>query len=63
MRGDFSGERAVSEEVSYDVELAGDAPGGELEALVWHVDAIAAIPNSVRRGTPVTLSSVRITPP
>jgi putative redox protein len=60
--GDFSGEPAVSEDVSYEVEVAGDAPREQLEELVSHVDAIAEIPNSVRRGTAVKLSGVRIVP-
>jgi putative redox protein len=62
VRGDFSGEPAVSEDVSYEVEIAGDAPAEQLEELVWHVDAIAEIPNSVRRGTQVKLSSARVVP-
>ena len=62
VRGNFSGQPAVSEDVAYEVELAGDASRDQLEELVSHVDAIAEIPNSVRRGTPVKLSSVRIVP-
>jgi len=62
VRGDFSGEPAISEAVSYEVEVAGDATGEQLEELVSHVDAIAEIPNSVRRGTPVKLNGVRIVP-
>jgi len=62
VRGNFTGGPAVSEDVSYEVELAGHAPREQLEELVSHVDAIAEIPNSVRRGTPVRLSSVRIIP-
>lgn len=62
VHGAFSGEPAVSEEVSYDVEVAGGGPREQLEELVSYVDAIAEIPNSVRRGTPVKLSSVRIAP-
>ncbi len=60
VRGDFSGEPAVSEDVSYDVEIAGDATAEQLHHLVSHVDAVAEIPNSVRRGTPVRLGSVRV---
>jgi putative redox protein len=60
VRGDFSGDPAVSEAVSYDVELAGAASPKELEQLVAHVDAIAEIPNSVRRGTQVTLAGVTV---
>jgi putative redox protein len=60
VHGDFSGDPAVSEPVSYDVELVGDASEAELEQLVAHVDAIAEIPNSVRRGTEVRLADVSI---
>jgi uncharacterized OsmC-like protein len=60
VRGDFSGEPAVSDDVAYDVEVSGDATREQLEELVSHVDAIAEIPNSVRRGTHVKLSGVRI---
>jgi uncharacterized OsmC-like protein len=60
--GDFSGEPAVSEDVSYEVHIAGDASREQLEELVSHVDAIAEIPNSVRRGTAVKLSALRIVP-
>jgi organic hydroperoxide reductase OsmC/OhrA len=60
VHGDFSGDPAVSGPVSYDVELVGDASKAELEQLVAHVDAIAEIPNSVRRGTEVRLADVSI---
>jgi putative redox protein len=61
--GDFSGEPAMSDDVSYEVEISGDGSREQLEELVAHVDAIAEIPNSVRRGTAVKLTSVRIVPP
>ena len=60
--GDFEGDPAVSQEVSYDIELAGEASRQQLAELVSHVDAIAEIPNSLRRGTPVTLRHVEIGP-
>lgn len=60
VRGDFRGEPAVSEDISYEVEVAGDASPEQLEQLVSHVDAIAEIPNSVRRGTQVKLSGERV---
>jgi hypothetical protein len=47
----------VSDPVSYDVELVGDATREQLEELVAHVDAIAEIPNSVRQGPEVKLAS------
>jgi organic hydroperoxide reductase OsmC/OhrA len=55
VRGDFAGDPAVSTDVSYDVYVEGDAPVQRLRALVDHVDAIAEIPNSLRRGTAVRL--------
>jgi putative redox protein len=58
--GDFAGDPAVSQEVSYDVEVAGEASRQQLEELVSHVDAIAEIPNSLRRGTPVALRHVGV---
>jgi uncharacterized OsmC-like protein len=60
VRGDFSGDPAVSDAVAYDVELAGAANPGQLEELVAHVDAIAEIPNSVRRETDVGLAKVTV---
>jgi putative redox protein len=60
VRGDFSGEPAVSAGISYEVQLSANAPSEQLEALVAAVDAIAEIPNSLRQGTPVTLSSVSV---
>jgi uncharacterized OsmC-like protein len=62
VRGDFGGDPAVSDDVSYEVEISGDAPREQLEELVSHVDAIAEIPNSLRRGTAVELGGVRIIP-
>ena len=59
--GDFEGDPAVSQDVSYDVEVAGEASQQQLEQLVSDVDAIAEIPNSLRRGTPVKLGHVEIT--
>jgi putative redox protein len=60
--GEFAGDPAVSRPVSYDVELAGEAPSEQLEELVAHVDAIAEIPNSVRYGTRVTLRRIEVVP-
>jgi putative redox protein len=60
VRGDFSGEPPVSEDITYEVEIAGEATHEQLEELILHVDAIAEIPNSVRRGTRVRLTGARI---
>jgi uncharacterized OsmC-like protein len=55
--GDFSGDPAVSGEITYDVELSGS---GDLGALAREVDGIAEIPNSLRRGTSVALGEIRV---
>jgi putative redox protein len=55
--GGFAGAPAVSDGIGYAVEIEGDAPDADLRALVAHVDAIAEIPNSLRRGTEVRLVS------
>jgi putative redox protein len=53
--GTFVGEPAVSDEILYEVEVAGDAQEERLRALVDRVDEIAEIPNSLRQGTRVRL--------
>jgi len=59
-RGEFGGDPPVSTGVSYEVEIAGEAPEEQLRALVARVDAIAEIPNCLRRGTPVQLGRVAV---
>jgi uncharacterized OsmC-like protein len=61
VRGDFSGDPAVSTLIEYDVELSGDASAQQLRELAARVDEIAEIPNSLRRGTAVTLAAVHTT--
>ncbi len=58
--GDFQGDPPVSTEVTYDVEVAGDASTEALERLVAKVDTIAEIPNSLRAATAVRLGRVTI---
>lgn len=60
--GDFAGEPAVSIGITYRVQLDGDAPDADLEALVRHVDSIAEIPNSLRYGTNVELRAAIVGP-
>lgn len=59
-RGEFAGNPAVSSGIEYEVEIEGDADRERLEALVAHVDAIAEIPNSLRRGTRVRMVGARV---
>jgi putative redox protein len=60
VRGDFSGDPAVSEAICYEVELTGAAAPEDLEQLVADVDEIAEIPNSIRHGTEVKLAAVNV---
>jgi putative redox protein len=58
--GDFSGDPPVSTDISYDVELSGNASEQELRDLADKVDRIAEIPNSLRDGTRVTMHEARV---
>lgn len=59
-RGEFTGSPPVSGGIGVSVEVWGDAPHAVLRELVDRVDAIAEIPNSLRRGTAVRLSEARV---
>ena len=50
----------VSTGITYSVEVEGNAADDDLQSLVDHVDAIAEIPNSLRNGTTVGLSSTTV---
>lgn len=58
-RGDFGGNPPVSQGIEFDVEIRGRASEAQLQSLVREVDAIAEIPNSLRRATAVRLGAVR----
>jgi len=58
--GDSQGDPPVSTDVTYTVEVAGDASTEALQRLVAKVDAIAEIPNSLRAATAVRLGRVTI---
>src|SRR5262245_37695849 len=60
VQGEFTGNPQISAGIGYSVEVWGDAPAAALRELVAHVDAIAEIPNSLRRGTEVRLSDARV---
>jgi len=60
VHGDFEGDPPVSTPITVDLEVEGDVPQARLAELVERVDAIAEIPNSLRRGTVVTLGDVRV---
>ena len=58
--GGFTGDPAVSTEVTYHVSLGGDAGEERLRELVALVDGVAEIPHSLRRGTAVRLGTVSV---
>jgi putative redox protein len=60
VRGDFVGEPAVSDEIQYEVEVAGNVPEDRLRALIDRVDEIAEIPNSLRAATQVRLVGAKV---
>lgn len=55
VRADFTGDPPMSTDIFYDVNVEGDARLQRLRALIDHIDAIAEIPNSLRRGAAVRL--------
>lgn len=64
VRGDFVGEPAVSDEIQYEVEVAGNVPEDQLRALIDRVDEIAEIPTRSERGRRCVWSEPRwATPP
>ena len=56
---DYAGDPVVSTDISYSVEVEGDASAEQLYDLVRHVDRIAEIPKSLRSGTRVALTDLR----
>ena len=55
---DYVGDPAVSTAIEYRVEVDADAPEEAVRRLVERVDGIAEIPNSIRQGTEVVLTSL-----
>ena len=58
--GDFPSRGIASTPITYELEVTGDAPAVELQALVEVVDRIAEIPVSLRMGTSVTRGATTI---
>ena len=58
--GDYDGQPADSTGISYAIDIEGRATDHELQALVDHVDSIAEVPNSLRGGTEVRLTTARL---
>jgi putative redox protein len=58
--GDFDGDPMISTGITYEVEIAGDAPEADLRRLVADCEAPAAIPHALRAGTTVDAGSIRV---
>ncbi len=56
---DYDGQPAVSTPIEVEVHVEADAPDEQIAELVAHVDRIAEIPNSLRRGTAVRIGLAR----
>ena len=58
--GGFEGDPLASTGITYEVDLAADAPDEVLRALVAECEAKAAIPYTLREGTAVEASSISV---
>jgi hypothetical protein len=58
--GGFGGDPMVSTGITYEVQIAGDAPDAALHRLVADCEAVAAIPHTLRAGAQVAAGSIRV---
>ena len=58
VEGEFGGEGEPARNVSYRAKVTAQASEAEIQALMRHTDQVAEIQNTLRAGTPVTLSAV-----
>ena len=57
---DFGAEGEPATNVRYKVKVAAEANEAEMRELLSHTDRVAEVQNTLRSGTPVTLSSTEI---
>ena len=57
VQADWGGEPVQAQNVSFSVEVEADAPEERITELIQHTDRIAEIPNSLRFGTDVKLTT------
>ncbi|HEY7349713.1 MAG TPA: OsmC family protein [Ktedonobacterales bacterium] len=57
--GDWGGEPVRAQNVTFSAKVEAEASEAEIQALMEHTDRVAEIPNSLRMGTPVQLSTVQ----
>ena len=60
--GDFGLEGAPVKNVTYLARVAADASEAEVRELMEHTDQVSEVQNSLRQGTPVTLSAIEVLP-
>lgn len=60
VEADWGGDPVRAKNVSFSVRVEGGSPKTQIEELIRHVDRVAEIPNSLRLGTEVSLSSFEI---
>jgi uncharacterized OsmC-like protein len=58
VEGDFGAEGEPAQNVTYRAKVAAQASEGEIRELMSHTDRVAEIQNTLRVGTPVTLSDI-----
>jgi len=53
--GDFGGEGEPASNINYEVDIQSDHEESEISNLIYHVDKVAEIHNTLRKGTKVEL--------
>jgi putative redox protein len=59
VQADWGGDPVRAQEVTYSTRIEAQASEAEIRALIEQTDRVAEIPNSLRLGTPVTLTDVQ----
>lgn len=60
VEGDFGADGEPARNVTYTAKVISSASESEIQALMHHTDSVAEIQNTLRVGTPVTLSQVEV---
>ncbi len=60
VEGDFGAEGEPARNVSYRAKVTAQASDAQIRELMRHTDQVAEIQNTLRRGTPVGLSSIEV---
>ncbi len=60
VEGDWGGDPVRAQDVIFSVRVEAEASESEIRDLITHTDQVAEIPNSLRLGTPVTLTKIEV---